>query len=375
MFGAAGGLQCIKRKDCTLMSDNLVKVLLIEDDEDDYLIVRDLFREVSPSRFRLDWVSDYHAAREQICRGEHDICLLDYRLGAHTGLELLRELGDSVHKVPIIFLTGHGDYEVDLDAMRSGAADYLVKGHIDGPLLERSIRYAIERKRSELSLRESQKQLKLLSSRLLTAQEEERKKISLEIHDSIGSSLTAIKFSLERALSQLEEGALTAESIKVPISITQHAMDEARRMMTDLRPSILDDLGIVSTIGWFCRQFQSIHASIAIEKRIEVEETDVPESLKIVIFRVMQEAMNNTAKYSEAKRVGITLTKAKEAIELAIEDNGIGFDPNGLAQSRDRKGGLGLAGMRERTELSGGSFCVRSLKGEGVLIRASWPVS
>jgi len=354
------------------MNSNLVKVLLIEDDEDDYLLVRNLFRDVSPPRFHLDWVNSYKGGLQEICLGRHDVYLLDYQLGPRTGLELLNEVGDAIHEAPIILLTGHGDYKVDMDTMRSGAADYLVKGYINGPLLERSIRYAIERKKSEQNLRKSERQLKILSAQLLTAQEEERKRISREIHDSIGSSLSAIKFSLERALMQLEHGEATPESIKVPISMTQHAIDESRRIMTDLRPSLLDDLGIISTIGWFCRQFQSIHPSIQIEKTIEVEEDEVPESLKIVIFRIMQEALNNIAKYSKAQWVKISLEKRNDRIDLVIEDDGIGFDPASPPAYEDGKGGLGLSGMKERAELSGGSFSVHSSKGTGAVIKASW---
>jgi signal transduction histidine kinase len=358
-----------------LMKTDLVKVLLIEDDEDDYLLVRGLFQEVSPSRFHLDWVDTYEGGLLEICRGRHDVYLLDYHLGAQTGLELLHQVGDAVHEAPIILLTGHGDYRVDVDTMKSGAADYLVKDHINGPLLERSIRYAIERKRSEQNLRRSEKLLKLLSAQLLNAQEEERKRISREIHDSIGSSLSAIKFSLERALTQMEQGAATPESIKVPISITQHAIEESRRIMTDLRPSLLDDLGIISTIGWFCRQFQSIHSSVHIEKNILIEEDEMPESLKIIVFRIVQEALNNIAKYSKAQWVRISLENRGGSLELTIEDNGVGFDPDDPPSSVDGKGGgLGLTGMKERTELSGGDFSVHSSKGAGTIIRARWPL-
>ena len=121
----------------------LLKVLLVEDDEDDYVIIRDLLSEMD--RFELEWVTDYDDALKAIERKEHDVCLLDYRLGERSGLEFLREALERGHKGPIILLTGQGDREVDLEAMQAGAADYLVKGQIDAPLLERSIRYAFTR--------------------------------------------------------------------------------------------------------------------------------------------------------------------------------------------------------------------------------------
>ena len=124
--------------------DNVrLKVLLVEDDEDDYVIIRDLLFEME--RFDLDWVTNYNDAVEVIEREEHDVCLLDYRLGERSGLDLLREALKRGCKGPIILLTGQGDRELDLEAMQAGAADYLVKGQIDAPLLERSIRYAFTR--------------------------------------------------------------------------------------------------------------------------------------------------------------------------------------------------------------------------------------
>ena len=135
-----------------------LRVLLVEDDEDDYLIIRDLLSEMK--RFELEWVTDYDDALEAIERGEHDVCLLDYRLGERSGLELLHEASEKGYTVPIILLTGQGDREVDLEAMQAGAAGYLAKGQIDTPLLERSIRYAFTRTLRILG--ESQKRFRSL---------------------------------------------------------------------------------------------------------------------------------------------------------------------------------------------------------------------
>src|ERR1700735_2173212 len=110
------------------MSAAPIKVLLVDDDEDDYLITRDLVSRVRESRYQLEWINNYNEGLAAIKRGEHDICLLDYRLGERTGLELLRELQSFKARPPIILLTGQGDQEIDIEAMKAGAADYLVKG-------------------------------------------------------------------------------------------------------------------------------------------------------------------------------------------------------------------------------------------------------
>jgi PAS domain S-box-containing protein len=135
------------------MPDAPVKVLLVDDDEDDYVITRDLISQIRERRYHLDWVNSYDAAVAAIRRQEHDICLLDYRLGERTGLELLRESQSLNCRAPMILLTGQGDHEIDLEAMKAGAADYLIKGQLSANTLERAMRYAIEGKRAEERLR------------------------------------------------------------------------------------------------------------------------------------------------------------------------------------------------------------------------------
>ncbi len=138
-----------------------IRVLLIEDDEDDYVLTRDLLADSRRTRFSLDWVSSFDDALSAIGEGQHDVYLVDYRLGEHDGLEVLREARAAGCLRPIIVLTGQGDGEVDIAAMKAGAADYLVKGQIDSQILERSIRYSLEQSRTLEALRESEERYAL----------------------------------------------------------------------------------------------------------------------------------------------------------------------------------------------------------------------
>jgi signal transduction histidine kinase len=356
------------------VDNHRLNVLLIEDDEDDYILVRSLLAEVSsPTRYKLDWVDSYEAAMQEIQMDRHDVYLLDYRLGERNGLELLHEAAERGCKAPVIFLTGQGDYLVDMEAMKTGAADYLVKGQINGPLLERSIRYAIEHKRAEEALRLSERQLKFLSSQLLTVQENERKRIAAELHDNLGQILTAIKFGVENTLNQMDRNSPGSKPLESLIPTIQNAIEEVRRIYTHLRPSILDDLGIVATIGWFCREYRNIHPNIEVIKEIGMDEEDVPSPLKIVIYRIIQEAMTNVAKHSSANCVELSLFETEAGLELTINDNGIGFDIQGALNGPSTIRGLGLASMKERAELSGGNMEIRSRKGKGTAIRILWP--
>jgi signal transduction histidine kinase len=131
-------------------------------------------------------------------------------------------------------------------------------------------------------------------------------------------------------------------------------------------------LGITATISWFCREFEKLYVRVHVEQMIHVEEKDVPEPLKIVMFRILQEALNNVAKYGKADRVCVSLRKRDGKLELAIEDNGQGFDVEHVRSKKNADRGVGLSSMKERTELSGGSFSIESSKGTGTTVRASW---
>ncbi len=271
-------------------------------------------------------------------------------------------------------LTGQGDYEVDLEAMKAGAADFIAKKEMTGSLLDRSIRYALEQRRIMENLRASEGRCRLLASQLLGAQETERRNIAREIHDSIGGSLTAIKFKVEKVLMQLNEtNPKESDSLREIIPLIKGAIDEARRIQMNLRPSILDDFGLLSTIGWFCRQFESAYTGIRIRQALDIQEGELSETLKTVIYRILQEAMNNIAKHSRATEVRITLKKDHQAIHLTVRDNGVGFNVGDKLQRNNASRGLGLESMRERAELSEGTFIIESTD-SGTIIGARWPL-
>ncbi len=149
------------------MNNHLVKVLLVDDDEDYYVLIGDWLNEVDKTKFQLEWVSTYNAAIRAISQERHDVYLFDYRLGSYNGLELLRAAIASGCTAPIIMLTGLGEQKIDLEAMQAGAVDYLEKGKIDAVALEKSLRYAIERKRSEQKIREQAALLDIATDAIL----------------------------------------------------------------------------------------------------------------------------------------------------------------------------------------------------------------
>jgi len=352
-----------------------IRVLLIEDDEDDYLIVKKTLSEMDHVVFSLDWTREAAGLSQKPLNQHYDICLMDYRLDGVTGIDLMRTLMQQGFDAPFIFLTGQGDHDVDVLAMKSGAADFLEKDRIDPGMLERSIRYAIERKKHLDALRVSTQNLRILSAKLVDAQEDERRRVAKEIHDGLGSNLVAIKYGLESILIRMQQNkpyreGMTLEQI---IDYVKETIEEARRISFDLRPSVLDDMGLSAAIRWICRRYGEIYPNIRVEKRLDPEEIDVPQSLKVVVFRVLQEAMNNVMKHSKADMVHLDVQRTDGRLELEVRDNGQGFDPRERS-GREAKGGVGLTSMRERVELSGGALDITSEKGMGAAIHAVWPL-
>src|SRR3954469_24235723 len=132
----------------SFVDSSLIKVILVEDDEDDFIITRDLFSEMRSQRFTLDWMKTFDAGLQAMRLNQQDVGLVDYRLGARNGVDLLQAALERGCQAPVILLTGAGEHEIDLQAMRAGAADYLVKTELQPKSLERSIRYALQRKRA-----------------------------------------------------------------------------------------------------------------------------------------------------------------------------------------------------------------------------------
>jgi signal transduction histidine kinase len=212
-----------------------------------------------------------------------------------------------------------------------------------------------------------------LSRQVLVAQESERKRIAADLHDSLGQLLSAAKFGVESALHHANDE--TKLKLVDVASTVKQALEEVRRIAMNLRPSTLDDLGILATLSWFLREFRSIYRSIEVEAELPTEEREVPDRLKVAIFRVVQEAMSNIAKHSRATRARVRLESRGGLLRLAIEDNGIGFDVREVAARTGIDRRLGHSCARERVESLGGTFNLHVTPGAGVRIDISWPLT
>jgi len=219
-------------------------------------------------------------------------------------------------------------------------------------------------------------QLQELSSRLLEVQERERKKIANELHDSIASSLTAVILGLSRAIPAIETcDPLYHAVITSSITMLQKVIDETRQLINALRPPLLDDFGLISSIQWFTEQYHGLYPHLTTDKRIAIEENLIPSQLKIVLFRIIQEAFTNIVKHSRAQAANLYLKQEENAIHLVINDNGAGFDQDAVSSNREPNCGFGILSMKERAKLSGGKLSIESAREKGTVISASWPLS
>jgi signal transduction histidine kinase len=157
------------------------------------------------------------------------------------------------------------------------------------------------------------------------------------------------------------------------ISHIVETIKETKRISANLRPTTLDDLGLLATARWFCRDLAELYTDIRITPRFEVDEADIADDHKIVFYRVMQEALNNAAKHSGAQEIKVSLARSGDYIEMSVSDDGCGFDLARIMGAENALSGFGITSMRERIEICNGCFDIRTRAGGGTLVRAFLP--
>lgn len=341
----------------------------------------------------------------------YDLLMADLRMPDMSALDLCVEARHEGIPVPVVIVTGGGDEETAIAALRVGAYDYIVKRagylhelpyavenacirfqlhraneHLRAALeaanqsLEKKVRdrtaelqrEVAERTRAEESLSEFAERLRVLSRRLLAVQEEERRRVSRELHDEVGQALTSVRVHLQSVGRQPDAGPV-APLLHECTDMIDGAIQRVRDLALQLRPSILDDLGLVPAIRWqtaLLAERSGLSASIVAGPEV----LGVPSEIETVCFRVAQEALTNIVRHAKAHQVRVELGVLGPELHLKICDDGTGFDlPK--AQIRSRRGeSFGLLGMEERVHLVGGSIEIASEIGRGTTILARLPI-
>ena len=216
-------------------------------------------------------------------------------------------------------------------------------------------------------LAHNRRELQQLSNRLVDAQEAERRSISRELHDEVGQALGLLLMDLGQLSSQLREDEKSREVVQRAKSVAERAVQTVRNMALLLRPSMLDDLGLVSAVEWYAREM-SRRGEIEVEVRSSEVSEQLPDEIKICVYRVIQEALNNAQRHSHATTAAVQLAQTNSSVHVKITDNGSGFDPKHTR-------GMGLLGMEERVRRLGGQLAIDSQPGVGTTITVELPAT
>jgi two-component system cell cycle sensor histidine kinase/response regulator CckA len=379
----------------------LIRVLLVEDDEDDFLLTRDLLRDAGGARFELQWISDYQAAAAAICSGAFEICLVDYRLGAQNGMEFIRAVTGRCVGTPLILLTGETDREIDLQALKAGAADYLSKAELSAPLLSRSIRYAIER-------RAAMNQLLLSQEQLRQAQKLEAVgRLAGGVAHDFNNLLTAITGYSELLLNRLSSQSPAVDAVHADLeeihkaakrgaALTQQLLTFSRKQI--VQPTVLDLNSVVTDLQNMLDRMIGDHIRIdtlpaADLKQVRADRGQIEQVIMNLAINA-RDAMPaggrlliKTANVSfgavdSASPPPVSDMAPGDYVSLLVSDTGIGmdaetcshvFEPFFTTKGPGKGTGLGLSTVYGIVQSGGGAVHIQSELGRGAIFTVYLP--
>jgi signal transduction histidine kinase len=327
-----------------------LRVLHLEDAELDHqLVVAQLWRSgVSVAALRVESEQEFRAA----LRHDWDVVVSDYSLPGFSGLDALEILKASGRELPFILVSGEIGEDMAVQAMRTGAADYLLKHNL--ARLAPALLHAVEAHRAQLAhrradreLARSRERLSELAQHLQTSIEMERAAIAREIHDDVGGSLTALKFELAW-IARHGNAAEVAQRAQAALETVTHAIEASQRIMHNLRPAILEQ-GLAAALQWMAARFER-RSGIACTFRTSREQMLLPAGVPLVAYRTAQEALTNISKHAHASQVRIDLSLSGRVLSLEVSDNGRGLTQADLAKARS----FGIRGLHERAATVGG---------------------
>lgn len=360
-----------------------LRILHLEDDPLDVELVRATLEDegVSCEVTQVQTREDFEAVLEE---NSFDLVLADYSLPAFDGLSALKAAQEVRPEVPFVLVSGTLGEERAVEALKSGATDYVLKHRLERlvPAVLRAVEEAeerTERKRAEEGLAESRRQLKELVGKLLTAQEEERRKVAYDIHDGLTQIAVAVHQHLQAFAHDHPPGSKVREGeLDRLLTLAREAVKESRRVIEGLRPAALDDFGLAVALGMHIEELEKNEA-LRVDYEDGLGEERLPTEVETALYRVAQEALTNAQKYAQTKKVHLTLERLETGkVRLEVSDEGRGFDPSSRASGSGGAGPgerVGLASMQERVSLVGGELTIRSRPGAGTSVIAEVPLS
>ena len=225
------------------------------------------------------------------------------------------------------------------------------------------------RKEAEQTLLESWEELRRLATRVEEAREDERTSLALELHDTAGQAITALKLDVGQLKKHLEQGqAPTPQELDALNDLLDHTADDVRRISSELRPGVLDDIGLDGAIEWQIDELKK-RTDLGFSLRLQSEKCQLDYARRTALFRVFQELLTNIVRHAHARSVQVTLERAEDLVTLTVADDGLGVDLEKLEDS----GSIGVVGMRERLRPYGGELQYESAPGKGTIARVVMP--
>jgi signal transduction histidine kinase len=358
------------------MSEHDYTILIIDDELTARITLGALLD--SPD-YHLEMAEDGIQGVELAKQVNPDVILLDVMMPRMNGYEVCKRIRSDpkIREVPIIMITALDDHDAKINGLMAGADDFLSKpfDRLELKIRLHTLRHVDryrhlvnEREKLEqalVELAEKNQQMRTLSRQVLSAQENERRRVAVELHDEIGQLLTGLKLILERGHEDGEK--VIAESRKLTNELIQHV----REMSLNLRPAVLDDFGLSAALDGLFRRFTN-QTNIIVHSNVNpLDDQRFDREIETSAFRVVQEALTNIARHAEVTEANVTLTVHPARLHICVEDSGKGFDINLKSTGMS----TGLSGMAERVNLAGGRFSLKSKPGEGTLVLADFELS
>jgi signal transduction histidine kinase len=358
------------------------RVLVADDNAD----MREYLARLLGPHWQVDTAADGEAALALLRERHYDLLLSDVMMPRLDGLALLRTMrrDPALATLPVIMLSAHAAEEARIEGMQLGADDYLVKPFSAREVLARveaQLRMSALRRWVNESLRDevaerraAEEQVRELLRRLVNAQEDERRRISRELHDTLGQHLSAVTLGLKTLRAHADCPPAVAEGLDRVYQAAAQLDDAMDRLAYELRPAVLDDLGLADALrshaqGW------TLQTGIPVELHTRGLSGRLPADIEVTVYRVVQEALTNIHKHAQATRVGVITERRGDDVRVIVEDDGCGFDAADTEAPRvDGRSRLGLRGMSERAGLVGGKLQVESAAGEGTTVYLTVPI-
>jgi signal transduction histidine kinase len=357
-----------------------LKILLLEDSNLDVELIRATLRK--ELCFKDLHVADKSSYMKALNDFNPDIVLSDYSMPQFNGLEALALLQSSSKDCPFIIVTGAIDEETAVACIKAGADDYLLKDRL--LRLPAAIKHSLfqhrnarEKEASRQKLEETHLRLRELLNRLELVRDDEKRRISREIHDQLGQELTANKLGLFYLKQQLVQGSLSSSNteqfeIKLDelLALSANTSKTVRRIAHQLRPIILDELGLVCAVESMINKIKD-HSEVNWKVSSDIDALHLSKSFALTAYRVCQEAITNVLKHAKATKCSISFKYTSKELQLSVCDNGLGFN----IESKNRSGKLGLFGMEERIKQWEGVLKISHSTKGGTNLVISFPLS